>query len=455
MRISKNAFTNLAIFMIGFGVLIGLAFPFAVLAAGVPATTALSWNFFSFTISAGVLVGGVNILLARLLVRPRLALVARGMRKVEEGLKAATYSGDWSKCDPDDCALPVDSDDEFGAAAAAFNRLLQALAESHTVETRISDFTAAMSAELDVTAICQAAIDSFRNDLGAAGVAILGDLDGELTVLASHGITGAEALPRSDLVRSAVRSLHPDSMTIPEDLVIDAAIATIKARQVVVHPLVLESTAIGAVVLASSAELPAGARALGSLFVSSLSVALSNALSHESIRRIASLDGLTGIHNRSSGLTRLEQEYRRARHLERPIGLIMADIDRFKQINDTHGHLIGDSVIRRVAGLIEDSLRSDDFVMRYGGEEFLAVLPGAGSDHLDRISERIRSRVESEAIAADGVEMALTLSLGFASSSDPAAGDDATTLVAQADEALLAAKRMGRNRVVAAAAVGA
>ena len=183
MRFSRNAFTNLAASMIGFGVVIGLVFPFAVLLVGVPRATALSPNFFLFTVFAGVLVGGVNILLARFLVRPKLTLMARRMGEVEEGLKEATYTGDWTKCDPDECALHVDSDDEVGSAAAAFNRLLHALAESHQVESRISDFTNAMSAQLDVGSLCQAAIDAFRRDLGAAGVAIIGDADGHLDVL--------------------------------------------------------------------------------------------------------------------------------------------------------------------------------------------------------------------------------------------------------------------------------
>ena len=184
MRLSKNAFTNLAASMIGFGVLTGIAFPFAVLVLGVPSSSALKFPFFAFTIAAGILVGGVNIALTRVLVRPRLTLMAGRMEEVEEGVKAATYTGDWTKCDPDECALPVDSDDEFGAAATAFNRLLLALAESHKVENRLSDFTHAMSAELDVDAICAAAIDSFRRDLGAAGVAIIGGPAGELTASA-------------------------------------------------------------------------------------------------------------------------------------------------------------------------------------------------------------------------------------------------------------------------------
>jgi two-component system, cell cycle response regulator len=451
VRVSRNAFTNLAVSMIGFGVVTGIAFPFAVLVLGVPASSALTFPFFVFTIAAGILVGGVNIMLTRVLVRPRLTLMARRMEEVEEGLKAATYTGDWTKCDPDVCALPVDSDDEFGAAAAAFNRLLLALAESHKVESRLSDFTHAMSAELDVDAICAAAIDSFRRDLGAAGVAIIGGTAGELQVLASHGISDPATLVTSDLVANAIRSLNVDSMSVPEHLVIDATVAKLTPRHVVVYPLVLKGAAIGAVVLASSSEVPKSAQALGPLFIRTLSVALSNAVSHESIQRIASIDPLTGSLNRRAGLLRLRHDYLHSIRSDKPIAVVMIDIDHFKVVNDTHGHLIGDVVLSGVTDAIGSVLRSDDFIVRYGGEEFLVVLPGAAVDDVAAIAERIRQSAEDYQSHADGTVIDVTVSVGFASTSDLAVEDE-MDLVAQADSALFRAKRIGRNRTVSASA---
>lgn len=451
MRISRNAFTNLAVSMIGFGLVIGIIFPFAVAAVGVPVATALTPWFFAFTITAGVLVGGINILLARLLVRPRLSLMARRMSDVEEGLRVATYTGDWTKCDPEECALPVDSDDEFGAAATAFNRLLLALSESHRVESRISDFTTSMSAVLDVTAICEAAIESFRRDLGAAGVAIIGDCAGELKVLASHGLSHPDTLIESDLVRHAIRSLAVDSMNMPEQLVIDAAVATLRVRNVLVYPLVLESTAIGAVVLASSEELHSGARALGPLFIRTLTVALSNALSHQSMQQLATRDVLTGVLNRRAGLDWLRVEFERTARSGRPMAVVMADIDHFKSVNDTHGHLVGDVVLRAVTDAVGEVLRSDDFIVRYGGEEFLVGLPGASAAAAEAVSERIREASESCRIQHENdVEISVTLSVGYASTSGMTAATE-MDLVGAADEALLIAKRTGRNRVVAAA----
>jgi len=206
-------------------------------------------------------------------------------------------------------------------------------------------------------------------------------------------------------------------------------------------------------VLASSTEIPPGAQALGPLFIRTLSVALSNAISHESIRRIASLDGLTGVLNRRAGLDRLKQEFTRAVGADRPLGVIMADIDHFKAVNDRHGHLAGDTVLKKVAAALGRVLRRDDFLIRYGGEEFLVVLPGAADADLELIAERLRD-VAHRLIEADGVSLMVTLSAGYASTGDIQVRD-AIDLIGRADEALLAAKKAGRDQAVAALGLGA
>jgi diguanylate cyclase (GGDEF)-like protein len=400
---------------------------------------------------AGILVGGVIILLAAWLVRPRLRLLAERMAEVEAGVKEATYTGDWTKCDPARCEIPVDSTDEFGAAATAFNRLIHALAQSHRVETRLAHFTQAMSAELDVEAICQAAIDSFRQDLGAAGVAIIGNASGRLRILASHGLSRPKTLLESDLVRRAIRSLDTDSMAIPEHLVIDAAVAKVSPRHVLVFPLVVHGEATGAVVLASPESPAPGTQALGALFIRTLSVALANAQSHESIQRIASIDPLTGVYNRRFGLSRLQDEFTESRKSGRDLAVVMVDIDHFKAINDTHGHVAGDAVLAAIAGILRGVLRKGDLLVRYGGEEFLAMLPGAGREQAGNIAERVRSAVAERPLSVGSAEIRPTVSVGFATTAVHRVLGE-MDLVALADDALYRAKASGRNRSVEATA---
>src|SRR6266545_257155 len=127
-RLTSKVFTDLAIWMMGFGLAIGLVFPPFCLLLGLPAARVLTPLFFASTLIAGVVVGAVNFELSRLVVGRRLRLLAARMGSVEQELAEAVFSHDWSSCDPERCALPVDSDDEVGASAGAFNRLIGTLA---------------------------------------------------------------------------------------------------------------------------------------------------------------------------------------------------------------------------------------------------------------------------------------------------------------------------------------
>jgi len=257
-------------------------------------------------------------------------------------------------------------------------------------------------------------------------------------------------LVESDLVTRAIRSLTADSMSMPEHLVIDAAVARVTPQHVLVYPLVVHGEATGAVVLASSSGLAPGTQALGAMFMRTLSVALANAVSHESIQRIAALDALTGVMNRRSGLERLREMFRSGRSGGSPVGLVMVDIDHFKSINDTHGHLAGDSVLVAVAGVIRGVLRRGDVLVRYGGEEFLVLLPGAGREDAGRVAERIRVAIGERPISIGTGEVQATVSAGFVSTSAVRVGGE-MELLSLADDALYRAKGAGRNRIAEAA----
>ncbi|HYR08848.1 MAG TPA: diguanylate cyclase [Longimicrobium sp.] len=167
------------------------------------------------------------------------------------------------------------------------------------------------------------------------------------------------------------------------------------------------------------------------------------------LSRISSRDGLTGIANRRRFDRRLALEWRRAARNERPLSLLLADIDCFKDYNDLHGHQQGDESLRQVAQALAGSLhRAGDLVARYGGEEFIVLLPDTDEQHAATTAEMLRARVEEMAIphGASGVSSVVTLSLGTATVR-PAAGSRPRYLVERADRALYLAKREGRNRV--------
>jgi diguanylate cyclase (GGDEF)-like protein/PAS domain S-box-containing protein len=162
---------------------------------------------------------------------------------------------------------------------------------------------------------------------------------------------------------------------------------------------------------------------------------------NEELKVLALTDPLTGVANRRSFLERFEAEFGASKRRQGVLACVMADIDHFKQVNDVHGHVIGDEVIRRVAEALDSTLRASDAVGRYGGEEFCIFLSGANAEAAAAVAERLRSKIDTPGFARAPV----TVSFGV-SSNELGAGN-LTELIDQADEALYVSKRTGRNRV--------
>lgn len=160
---------------------------------------------------------------------------------------------------------------------------------------------------------------------------------------------------------------------------------------------------------------------------------------------LATTDALTGLLNRREGFRRMTAECSRARRSGLPLCVMMLDIDHFKAINDTWGHLTGDKVLGVLADILKKTLRMSDIVCRYGGEEFLAVLPETSRDNLEILAERLRSTVESHGFETEvGKRLHVTVSVGIAAGYGEETCDQ---FVARADAALYRAKTSGRNKV--------
>jgi diguanylate cyclase (GGDEF)-like protein len=170
----------------------------------------------------------------------------------------------------------------------------------------------------------------------------------------------------------------------------------------------------------------------------------------EALREQATHDHLTGLLNHGAILETLHKELARGSREQQPIALLMADLDRFKSINDTHGHQGGDTVLREAARRMKSAIRRYDALGRYGGEEFLFVLPGCQGDGALTQAERIREAVAAEPFVTGTRAFPVTCSIGVAYRTVPAA-EEAGILVQEADVALYRAKNSGRNQVTMAA----
>lgn len=181
----------------------------------------------------------------------------------------------------------------------------------------------------------------------------------------------------------------------------------------------------------------------------SLRYALKLSETLDQLHRLATHDELTGLLNRRELDRVLNQEAERATRFGQPLGLLMADIDHFKSVNDRYGHPAGDAVLREVGRRLRAELRSVDFPGRFGGEEFAVVVVQADTASSAALAERIRAAVMATPVPIGEAELSLTISIGVAAL--PPNGGTGPELLAAADQALYAAKRGGRNRVERAA----
>jgi len=216
-------------------------------------------------------------------------------------------------------------------------------------------------------------------------------------------------------------------------------------------PLVRQNMLIGSLNLGSRNENRFHSQ-IGTLFLEHLAAVVSacieNTRLQEHIKLVGLRDPLTGINNRRFFDQRLKEEASRATRYDRPLSCLFLDIDYFKRINDQYGHQAGDTVLKQISTLLDDRLRQTDVLARFGGEEFVILLPDTPQDDAALIAEQIRERIARARFAIpSGKTLNVTLSIGLAVLHPQNHINDAKQLLSAADQAVYAAKLSGRNRV--------
>jgi len=236
---------------------------------------------------------------------------------------------------------------------------------------------------------------------------------------------------------------------------VELPIEPLADRTEVTIPMVFCGELVGGIAIAAASEISAEHRAILQLAAYQLASSIRNAQAIEAAESDSMVDELTGASNRRYLKRALSAEWRRAERYKSPLSVAMLDIDHFKRINDTHGHLVGDAVLHGVAALLRAQLRDTDHLIRYGGEEFMLLLPETSLRDAALVLERIRYTLARTPIFTSEKTGALQITVSAGCAGYPAcSAQSSEELIHLADEALLIAKQSGRDRVCLASATG-
>jgi two-component system cell cycle response regulator len=390
--------------------------------------------------------------------------IARPLKELADGADAIS-AGRY------DSQISVRSADEVGQLATAFNEMTDRL-RAHVAELQesreelkrsLTRFGETLRSTHDLDKILNVVLDTSIDALRATGGVLLvvnpeGPFTGQLTVAASRGVDGERLVLREGEGIAGAVAHSGERILVPETPPADGS----RTVPVVPEPAPGEppfTTAVWVPVFAQGrifAVLAVFDREDGGVFapgdldtVLSLAdqagVAIDNVVLHEEAQRLAITDGMTGIWNHRYFQLRFDQEMDRSARFRRPFCLLLCDIDDFKVVNDTQGHLVGDAVLIELARRIRSEVRDIDVLARYGGEEFVLILPETDADGGLRAAEKIRRRICDAPFGRDR-QIPVTISIGIACF--PRAGTDQTALLRAADVALYEAKARGKDRTV-------
>lgn len=447
MRITKKVFYDLLIFMLVFGIFIGLAFPFFILLIGGDKTLVLSPVFFVVCVITGLITGIINYLLAKSIVGSRIKTLELHMRKVRTNLESIKEKKDGINNDFENYILKVDSEDEIGESVSEYNSLVKALHTSIKSDIVINEFSNILLDLIQIETLSSATVEFIISKINAcAGVMLLAQ-EGKMEITYSKNVKSLDLLRDSDLINNVMKTGKTQHIVMVDDIIIDGLLLEYKPSDIVVYPIHYKDSILGVLVLAALKGFNQEIIDIMPVLLNNLSLAMKNAISNNQLQRLASNDPLTGVFNRRFGLMRLKEEFQRSMRSGNSIGVIMMDLDKFKAVNDTYGHLVGDKVLVNIAEATEDVLREGDILSRYGGEEFLIILPGASKLDTLVIAERIRQSIADVTVYHGALEIKVTISAGIASYPDINMSNE-IELVNQADKNLYKAKAAGRNCII-------
>jgi len=451
-RRRRSVFRELLASMVLFGLGVGTLFPlFASWALG--SSEAMTTHFFAMCIGAGLSVGAVNFMLFRVVVSREMRRVVDGMAHINESVALAEGTG--RECS-DECMIPVTSDDLIGEMATAFNGMAGAIGRRISIESATRELLTELSRTMDLEIVTDRILKSLAGIYRANAGVLYADTGSHLELMQTFGVDVTDELPQvldasQGLTSRALATGNPLHVVPERDGFMwfntSTPLGRMRPKSIGLVPLMAEQRVVGLVALACArGELDSDDRALLEAVRRQSAPYLSTAIMHRKVEELAAIDELTSLLNRRFGMRRLAEEFSRSVRHGVPVSVMMLDIDRFKEFNDTFGHDAGDAVLVAVSRIIEDSIRAGDVAFRYGGEELVIVTPGMGLNDAAAMGERVRRLIASTKVRWGNKALSVTVSIGAASWPVVRASTP-DELVSYADMAMYQAKHGGRNRV--------
>ncbi len=339
---------------------------------------------------------------------------------------------------------------DLASRLRVFQRVLRGRVERRDA---LIEIVRGVNATLEPSKIGEVLVDRASTWLPApCWAAVSADLSGQLSVLADRGLS-PDMGPAVYAIAKWV--MHRNQEFVTADMTRDARITDPSVGAVIAFPLSCRGRRVGALVAidrqASTREPKMSESMLRAVRVllEPASVALDNSLLLKRAEALSVTDDLTSLYNSRYLNQVLRRETKRASRSGRPLSLLFIDLDGFKAVNDTHGHLFGSRALVEAAAVIRSSARETDVVARFGGDEFALILPDTGGEGAFAVGERIRDRIAAHIfLSEDRLDIHLTASVGVATLPDVAAS--AEELMQAADKAMYAVKDSGKNGIQAA-----
>lgn len=451
VKTSRSVLQQTLLFVLFFGLLTGLIFPFfSLFLLDVHAEKVLTAKYFFACVMAGLLLAAASQLLVQFTIMREISRFKQHLQHVTGNIREYKQGQlDLDGCT--DCYMEVSSNDALGEIQVGMNELIHSIRNSFSNHELTDSYHQLLNQALDMQQLSDATVRYFTENFERVIAAeIFVNSESGLKLISSQYMHRDIPAGYLDFLHDVIDSgeVHRSS----EGLVLtNSGVCSEGVRGHLVFPIRNSREQLGALVLYLSGTMDSDAVRHISRLLGQYQLAYANAAAYSQIKGMATYDDLTAVYNRQHGMQLIAKEFARCRDASEPISVIMIDLDHFKQLNDTFGHPAGDMVLRNVAALFAESVRGRDIVVRYGGEEFVIIMPQMRRHDAGARMEGILEKLNSMVFPWSQLSIAVTFSAGISSSEDRLLSDYSLALaLQQADSALYRAKKQGRNQVVVA-----